>query len=96
MYAAINPGNSGGALLNMEGELIGINTAIATGGYEKSNRGVGFAIPSNMSERIMSDLIDKGYVTRAWLGVYIQEIDSEIAEAFDIDTRNGALITDVL
>ena len=94
--AAINPGNSGGALLNMEGELIGINTAIATGGYEKSNRGVGFAIPSNMSERIMSDLIDKGYVTRAWLGVYIQEIDSEIAEAFDIETRNGALITDVV
>ena len=94
--AAINPGNSGGALLNMEGELIGINTAIATGGYEKSNRGVGFAIPSNMSERIMSDLIDKGYVTRAWLGVYIQEINSEIAEAFDIDTRNGALITDVV
>ena len=63
---------------------------------KKSNRGVGFAIPSNMSERIMSDLIDKGYVTRAWLGVYIQEIDSEIAEAFDIDTRNGALITDVV
>ena len=94
--AAINPGNSGGALLNMDGDLIGINTAIATGGYEKSNRGVGFAIPSNMSERIMSDLIDKGYVTRAWLGVYIQEIDSEIAEAFDIDTRNGALITDVV
>ena len=94
--AAINPGNSGGALLNMQGELVGINTAIATGGYERSNRGVGFAIPSNMSERIMSDLIDKGYVTRAWLGVYIQEIDSEIAEAFDIDTRNGALITDVV
>ena len=94
--AAINPGNSGGALLNSTGDLIGINTAIATGGYEKSNRGVGFAIPSNMSERIMSDLIDKGYVTRAWLGVYIQEIDSEIAEAFDIDTRNGALITDVV
>ena len=63
--AAINPGNSGGALLNMKGELVGINTAIATGGYEKSNRGVGFAIPSNMTERIMSDLIDKGYVTRS-------------------------------
>ena len=94
--AAINPGNSGGALLNMEGELIGINTAIATGGYEKGNRGVGFAIPSNMSKRIMSDLIDKGFVTRAWLGVFIQEIDSEIAEAFDISTRNGALITDVV
>ncbi len=94
--AAINPGNSGGALLNMEGELIGINTAIATGGYEKGNRGVGFAIPSNMSKRIMSDLIDKGFVTRAWLGVFIQEIDSEIAEAFDISNRNGALITDVV
>ena len=59
--AAINPGNSGGALLNMDGELIGINTAIATGGYEKGNRGVGFAIPSSMANRIMSDLIDKGY-----------------------------------
>ena len=70
--AAINPGNSGGALLNMDGELVGINTAIATGGYERSNRGVGFAIPSNMADRIMTDLIAKGYVTRAWLGVYIQ------------------------
>ena len=69
--AAINPGNSGGALLNMRGELVGINTAIATGGYERGNRGVGFAIPSNMAERIMFDLIDKGYVTRSWLGVYI-------------------------
>ena len=59
--AAINPGNSGGALLNMDGELIGINTAIATGGYEKGNRGVGFAIPSNMSDRIMSDLIVPGW-----------------------------------
>jgi serine protease Do len=63
--AAINPGNSGGALLNMDGELIGINTAIATGGYEKGNRGVGFAIPSSMANRIMSDLIDKGYVNRS-------------------------------
>ena len=94
--AAINPGNSGGALLNMDGELVGINTAIATGGYEKSNRGVGFAIPSNMAERIMTDLIAKGYVTRAWLGVYIQELDNETAEALDMDTRNGALITDVV
>ncbi len=94
--AAINPGNSGGALLNMEGELVGINTAIATGGYEKSNRGVGFAIPSNMADRIMTDLISKGYVTRAWLGVYIQELDNETAEALDMNTRNGALITDVV
>ena len=94
--AAINPGNSGGALLNMDGELIGINTAIATGGYEKGNRGVGFAIPSNMTNRIMSDLIDKGYVTRSWLGVVIQDLDSETAEALDINTRNGALIADVV
>jgi serine protease Do len=94
--AAINPGNSGGALLNMDGELIGINTAIATGGYEKGNRGVGFAIPSNMANRIMSDLIDKGYVTRSWLGVIIQDLDSETADALDIDTRNGVLIADVV
>ena len=94
--AAINPGNSGGALLNMDGELIGINTAIATGGYEKGNRGVGFAIPSSMANRIMSDLIDKGYVTRSWLGVIIQDLDSETADALDIDTRNGALIADVV
>ena len=94
--AAINPGNSGGALLNMDGDLIGINTAIATGGSGRSNRGVGFAIPSNMANRIMGDLIDKGYVTRSWLGVYIQELDSETASALDIDIRNGALITDVV
>ena len=94
--AAINPGNSGGALISMDGKLIGINTAIATGGYEKSNRGVGFAIPSNMVKRIMSDLIDKGFVTRAWLGVFIQELDSETAKGLNIKTRNGALITDVV
>lgn len=94
--AAINPGNSGGALLNMNGELIGINTAIATGGYERGNRGVGFAIPSNMASRIMSDLVERGYVTRSWLGVYIQELDDETARALEIDTRNGALITDVV
>ena len=94
--AAINPGNSGGALLSMDGKLIGINTAIATGGYEKSNRGVGFAIPSNMAKRIMSDLIEKGFVTRSWLGVFIQELDSEIAKGLNIKTRNGALITGVI
>lgn len=94
--AAINPGNSGGALLNMKGELIGINTAIATGGYEKGNRGVGFAIPSNMSKRIMSDLIDKGYVTRSWLGVYIQPLDADAAKALEMESRDGALITQVV
>jgi serine protease Do len=94
--AAINPGNSGGALLNMKGELIGINTAIATGGYERGNRGVGFAIPSNMANRIMADLIDRGYVVRAWLGVYIQALDSDASKALELDTRNGALVTQVV
>tara|TARA_B110000116_G_scaffold261984_1_gene266783 strand:- start:1326 stop:2717 length:1392 start_codon:yes stop_codon:yes gene_type:complete len=94
--AAINPGNSGGALINMDGDLIGINTAIATGGRERANRGVGFAIPSNMVLRIMSDLIEEGFVTRSWLGVFIQELDSETASALNISTRNGALITDVI
>ena len=94
--AAINPGNSGGALLNMQGELVGINTAIATGGYERSNRGVGFAIPSNMTERIMFDLIDKGYVTRSWLGVYIQPLDADAANALEMESRDGALVTQVV
>ena len=94
--AAINPGNSGGALLNMQGELIGINTAIATGGYERGNRGVGFAIPSNMTKRIMEDLIDKGYVVRSWLGVYIQPLDNDAAKALEMETRDGALVSQVI
>ncbi|MDC1037475.1 Do family serine endopeptidase [Candidatus Marinimicrobia bacterium] len=94
--AAINPGNSGGALLNMDGELIGINTAIATGGVQRGSQGVGFAIPSNMANRIMSDLIQHGYVTRSWLGVFIDELDYETAEHLNIETPNGALITDVV
>ncbi len=94
--AAINPGNSGGALLNMDGELVGINTAIATGGSGRSNRGVGFAIPSNMANRIMTDLIHEGYVTRSWLGVFIDELDSETAEMLNVNTLHGALITDVI
>ena len=94
--AAINPGNSGGALLNMQGQLIGINTAIATGGYERGNRGVGFAIPSNMAERIMSDLIDRGYVVRSWLGVYIQPLDNDAANALEMESRDGALVTQVV
>ena len=93
--AAINPGNSGGALVDLNGELIGINTAIATGGYERSNRGVGFAIPTNMVYKVMNDLIDKGYVVRGWLGVAIQEIDDSYAKALGLDTRDGALISNV-
>jgi len=94
--AAINPGNSGGALINLDGELIGINTAIATGGYEKSNRGVGFAIPSNMAKKVMTDLIDKGYVVRSWLGVYIQPVEDKVARALDLKNRDGALVSDIV
>ena len=93
--AAINPGNSGGALVDLNGELIGINTAIATGGYERANRGVGVAIPTNMVYKVMNDLIDKGYVVRGWLGVAIQEIDDSYAKALGLDTRDGALISNV-
>ncbi len=94
--AAINPGNSGGALLNLNGELVGINTAIATGGIERSNRGVGFAIPSNMIKKVMSDLIEKGYVVRSWLGVYIQPVEDKVARALDLSNRDGALVSDVV
>ena len=94
--AAINPGNSGGALLNLDGELIGINTAIATGGMERSNRGVGFAIPSNMIKKVMSDLIEKGYVVRSWVGVYIQPVEDKVARALDLKNRDGALISDIV
>lgn len=94
--AAINPGNSGGALLNLDGELIGINTAIATGGMGRSNRGVGFAIPSNMIKKVMNDLIEKGYVVRSWLGVYIQPVDDKTARALDLSNRDGALVSEIV
>ncbi|MFQ6678331.1 MAG: DegQ family serine endoprotease [Fidelibacterota bacterium] len=95
--AAINPGNSGGALVNLNGELIGINAAIATGGgLERSNRGVGFAIPINMVKKVMGDLINEGRVIRSWLGVYIQDLDDATARALDMTTRDGALISDVV
>ena len=94
--SAINPGNSGGALVSLDGKLIGINTAIATGGFERSNRGVGFAIPINMAKKVMHDLINEGRVIRAWLGVYIQDLDDATARAMEIDTRDGALIGEVV
>jgi len=94
--AAINPGNSGGALLNLDGELVGINTAIATDGYSKSNAGVGFAIPIDQAKRVFEDLINDGEVSRGWLGVQIQAIDESIAEALDLDTKEGALIVSIV
>jgi len=94
--AAINPGNSGGALVNLNGELIGINTAIATGGYMGSNAGVGFAIPSNLAKTIMNDLISEGRVIRSWLGVFIQDVDDAISKNLKLPDREGALVTDIV
>ncbi len=94
--AAINRGNSGGALINIRGELIGINTAIATGGgFSQSNAGVGFAIPSNLAKRIMTQLIEKGEVERGWLGVALQGIDYDLAEKLKLEEPRGALIREV-
>ena len=94
--AAINPGNSGGALLNLDGELVGINTAIATDGYSKSNAGVGFAIPINQAKRVIEDLLDDGTVSRGWLGVQIHNIDDAIVKALNLENKNGALIISIL
>ncbi|MBI3609919.1 MAG: DegQ family serine endoprotease [Nitrospirae bacterium] len=92
--AAINPGNSGGALVNVRGELIGINTAIfsQSGGY----MGVGFAVPSNMAKSVMDNLVKSGKVTRGWLGISIQEVTPELAKQFSLPEAKGALVTDVL
>ncbi len=92
--AAINPGNSGGALVNIKGELVGINTAIYTtsGGYQ----GIGFAIPSNMVKSIMESLIKTGKVVRGWLGVTIQKVTPELAKQFDLKEEAGALVGDIM
>ena len=92
--AAINPGNSGGPLLNLHSQVIGINTAIVSrsGGY----MGIGFAIPSNMAKNIMTQIIDKGAVTRGFLGVSLQPVDKDIAEAFNLDKIEGALVSEVV
>jgi len=92
--AAINPGNSGGALVNIKGELIGINTMIYT--RSGGNMGIGFAIPINMARRIMEDLIYDGKVSRGWLGVSIQELDQATRDAFGLSADiRGVLIGDV-
>ena len=89
--AAINPGNSGGPLVNMQGEVVGINTAIVAGGS-----GIGFAIPSNMAKKIYTELATKGRVTRGWLGVSIQPLTPELAKSFGAKDTKGVLISDVL
>jgi serine protease Do len=92
--AAINPGNSGGALVNVRGELIGINTAIfsRSGGY----MGIGFAVPANMTRAVMDSLVKTGKVTRGWLGVSIQDITTNLAQEFGLSETKGALVSEVI
>jgi len=91
--ASINPGNSGGALIDLRGRLVGINTAIFT--PSGGNVGIGFAIPSSMAARIMEQLVEYGEVRRGNLGVEVQDVSGELAEALGLDSRRGAVITRV-
>tara|TARA_B100001093_G_scaffold202160_1_gene194176 strand:+ start:473 stop:1885 length:1413 start_codon:yes stop_codon:yes gene_type:complete len=92
--AAINPGNSGGPLVDLEGKIVGVNTAIfsRSGGYQ----GIGFAVPINMALRVMTELIENGQVSRGWLGVGIQDMTPELAKAFGLDQAKGSLVTGVM
>ena len=91
--AAINPGNSGGAMIDLRGNLVGINTAIVSGGG--GSMGVGFAIPINMVRSVMDQLVSHGKVVRGYLGVYIQDVSPSIAKQFGLSQNNGVLIGDV-
>lgn len=89
--ASINPGNSGGPLFNIHGEVIGINTAIVSGG-----QGIGFAIPVNMAKSIIPQLKEKGKVTRGWLGVTVQSVTRDLAKSFGLSNEHGALVSGII
>jgi Do/DeqQ family serine protease len=89
--AAINPGNSGGPLVNLDGKVIGINTAIVSVG-----QGIGFAIPANMARRVMPQLLQSGRVTRGWLGIRIQALTEDLAQSFGTKEGEGVLVADVM
>ena len=91
--AAINPGNSGGALLDLDGNLIGINTAIAT--KSGQNAGVGFAVPINQAKKVAKDLIENGIVKRGWLGITIQDITDDMQSYWKLKNKKGALISQI-
>jgi serine protease Do len=92
--AAINPGNSGGAMIDLHGNLIGLNTAILTGGGG-GNQGVGFAIPVNMVRNVMDQILAHGKVVRGYLGIYIQDLTPELAKQFGLNQGGGVLVGDV-
>ena len=89
--ASINPGNSGGPLLNIRGEVVGINTAITAEG-----QGIGFAIPINMVKEVMAELKEKGKITRGWLGLVIQKVTPDLAKSFGLKENRGALVAEVV
>ena len=91
--AAINPGNSGGPLVNLQGEVIGINTAIFS--RSGANNGIGFAIPVNMARNICDQLIEEGTVTRGYLGILLQKLTPELAKSFGLERHQGVLVGDV-
>jgi serine protease Do len=91
--ASINPGNSGGPLINVRGELIGINTAILS--PSGGNLGIGFAVPSNMARTVMDQIIRSGKVTRGYLGIVVQDITPELSQAMNLGQTHGALISDI-
>lgn len=92
--AAINPGNSGGALINAHGELIGINSAIFS--QSGGSQGIGFAIPIKLARNVMEQIIEHGHVIRGWLGVAIQDITDELARSFNLPSRDGVIITNIV
>jgi len=89
--AAINPGNSGGPLLNLAGQVIGINTAV-----NAQAQGIGFAIPINTAKEVLDELINKGKISRPWLGIYMQELTPEIARYFNLPDTQGVIISEVV
>ncbi len=90
--APINQGNSGGALINIRGELVGINTLIATNSITMGNIGLGFSIPSNLAQQLLPQLIANGKVERGWLGISMDPVSAELAEELDLDTPRGVLV----
>jgi serine protease DegQ len=92
--APINPGNSGGALVDVSGNLVGINTAIYT--RSGGSQGIGFAIPSSLAKQVMEQIIENGTVTRGWVGIGVQDLTPELAETLKLSKASGALITEVV